>query len=521
MEQFVVSISAYSTDMVLIYQQKLNSYLMQIKQINDLVLSNILREYNGDQNWYGGNQWDAKKLIFETRVAAHVAAISIVQQRQLFTLIDVLREIQRIRSGPQNDDVVHAYPEIVIPERRVIISMYNSLNLGNPISGQWLDNVQRETNPNYLAPQFDNCVYKLTYNNTPRYFDLQLPDYSIRNLTIWFKHNLPEFFERFRQNAVLPRPVVIDHRVQQPGFIQHVIDNHFNPADYNAEWSTHDLKIMNGAVKDYNITILPGDMISHPYSGYYPNAIVLGYEYQRTLYSTKAELDVVLPEPITQEQRLHIKLAVFNLGTKPFNDKTPVTNKIGKILFVNMVNSSISKNKDLQKYYTILHTVQVVKYRFNSSIQATIDLMGMSTTRNTLVASMVKPMMFNYKKFNKKVKVGDKEQVEAIHTVVVVNPATGKDVKFLISDIHLLLPNLKGYNFPKERVIKAGSIVYVKNTSEIVPTQRYVVKEITRHKVSSPLQHNHRTLQKMDVVVIEDENTNQILKVQAVNLKLA
>lgn len=99
---------------------------------------------------------------------------------------------------------------------------------------------------------------------------------------------------------------------------------------------------------------------------------------------------------------------------------------------------------------------------------------------------------------------------------IVYNETTKQSVKFCLSDLEIILPSIKGYNFPKDKTINKGSSVVIKTNKQSV----YKVLEIYPNPSSQRLRKNCET-RKLDVLRVTNI-TNHLdnHKVYAKNVKL-
>jgi len=97
--------------------------------------------------------------------------------------------------------------------------------------------------------------------------------------------------------------------------------------------------------------------------------------------------------------------------------------------------------------------------------------------------------------------------------IIVHDKENKRNLKFCIADVQLVLPNLKGYNFPKDKTINRNSVVIIKGE----PGTRYKVVALYPNPNSKKIERNSSTRQ-LDIIQIADGMRTR--KVYAKNLKL-
>lgn len=89
-----------------------------------------------------------------------------------------------------------------------------------------------------------------------------------------------------------------------------------------------------------------------------------------------------------------------------------------------------------------------------------------------------------------------------------------RSIKFALADLEIVLPSLKGYNFPKDKTIRQGSKVFLKGNKDIV----FSVQQIWENKSSKRV--SKRSMNRLlDIVMIAAPN-GLSQKVYAKNIKV-
>lgn len=188
----------------------------------------------------------------------------------------------------------------------------------------------------------------------------------------------------------------------------------------------------------------------------------------------------------------------------------------GKVQYIKSINNSVT-NRLLSpnSWYELLSNSGQIQVKLLDDVTKSVEAMGLGSIRKTIQLKQTGGVVFKYKRFNKKTKGKNEEQV--IHSALFHHSPANKDFKFLIEDIRFLFPSIKGFILPKDKSLKVGAIVTVNMNDGVKNIDQYIVKNITRYKNSRPLKSN-KDIHSLDVVTIE--NNRELTKIEAKNLKV-
>ena len=208
----------------------------------------------------------------------------------------------------------------------------------------------------------------------------------------------------------------------------------------------------------------------------------------------------------------------------------------GKVIYTNEESNEIYKTGVKKREYIIYDILnkKVGLYEANR-VEAYFSSAGNSTILNYLykyfnykiIDSILSGRVFGLGKSkanlvgttvsNVKLEFGESVRLkDSSWYAVVYNETTNQSVKFCLSDLEIILPNIKGYNFPKDKTINKGSSVVIKTNKQSV----YKVMEIYPNPSSQRLRKNCET-RKLDVLRVTNiTNHLDSHKVYAKNVKL-
>lgn len=510
-------------------RQKVTDYLNRVKRWNMLVLSYMVSRYRNAADTLTAEEWEVKQHDLEFEMIAHADVIIQVQEHDLDDLEEYF--FQYVEATVYNYTHLEKMdvPVFIPVTREDFVDRYNTFNPINTISRpeiMFYDQVLVSQN---VFTAFNNLIYNYQFSMNPHAAWMRMNESSVQVFAHWVERKLERLVAASQppgrpwNQALKQHDDLIEGDIPTPqvpplqGYVRQEYDDYGwmvgAATTNNTTFSTSTPK------NNHMVTNLPGDIIQYAFGSGYPYGIVLGYRVGPKIYTTKEELDKDLGETMDGSVFNTISYGIYNLGSGKTAPEDKIKKKIGKVFFVKGRSlESVKQEDNPEKYYQILDRSAILKFRFKESIKETTDCMGLATLRKAMIEELTSPMIFRYKKFTKKPDAKNSES-RIIHTVVIPHPVTGKEIKFLISDIKLLIPSLQGYNIPKDRLIGIGSVVTVKYRDSISPTQKYVIKSIKRNKMSSPLGQN-KHIQKMDVVQIQQVNSTELINVEAQTLRL-
>lgn len=218
--------------------------------------------------------------------------------------------------------------------------------------------------------------------------------------------------------------------------------------------------------------------------------LILGHRLDGKVYTTNKEVNSILGNKNSIRKREYI---VYNL----------ITRKI-QLFDANTFERSFSPASGA-KLLAILK--ETFKYKIIDS-KLSGRVFGLGKNKAELVGTIVE---------NVKLEFGESVRLKgSTWYAIVYNSKTDQNIKFCLTDLELILPNIKGYNFCKDRTIYKGNFVVLKR-DEVKTVYR--VTDIYRNSNSQRLMKNSNT-RKLDVFLLTDPN-NQLesKKVYAKNVK--
>lgn len=153
------------------------------------------------------------------------------------------------------------------------------------------------------------------------------------------------------------------------------------------------------------------------------------------------------------------------------------------------------------------------------------SLLALSLLRYNIIDSTLSGRVFGFANGKAKM-VGSVNSIKIEHGssvklgqdsyyAIIFDELTNKNVKFCLSDLQVVLPKVKGYNFPKDTTIKKGSNVTIKGSET-----QFVVRAVHINPASKRL-NKRGTTRALDVLQIDSiTNMYDSRKVYAKNVKL-
>lgn len=235
------------------------------------------------------------------------------------------------------------------------------------------------------------------------------------------------------------------------------------------------------------------------YKSYEYQGIIIGYENKGKLYyNTK---DIVSTRPKSTELYYLVYVTCSSDGEK--------VSYITKVPFLNA--RSINKS----------HCEQIIK-TFKIKIlsgELSGKVWGLSPIKNQLSGAVFSTYSIEY---GSSKKIGETFFIE-VNTNNIINSIEGIEpnikLKFTLSDIQFILPNLKGYNPPLDKTIVVGSNVKVRDKrinvgDDAVLTVQFIKPNFSSQKISK--NSNNRQLD----VVLCSTSKGEKFRIYAKNLKL-
>lgn len=206
----------------------------------------------------------------------------------------------------------------------------------------------------------------------------------------------------------------------------------------------------------------------------------------------------------------------------------------GKVITTNKESIEILVERNIKKEY-VLYNLQTKKIQlFRSDVtEAYLNtsknnknilnqlfkykIIGSTLSGRTFGLGKIKATLVGTIIENIKLEFGDSVRLGTnTWYAVIQDPTSEKSIKFCLSDLEIILPNIKGYNFPKDRTIRKGSSVVLKNNLNTV----YKVTDIYVNTSSQRLMKNSQT-RKLDVLqLVNINNPYDTNKVYAKNVKI-
>lgn len=248
------------------------------------------------------------------------------------------------------------------------------------------------------------------------------------------------------------------------------------------------------------------DIVDFRVGNHWTRGLVLGFKYKNQIYTDKAVMEQELGDKWTG----NVTYGIYCLNNIPSQrDPRKMEHKKGAITFTTDLAGYYSPEELGKQYYKELSVAGIqVQIR---TIHRSIALLGLNKIRTQLQQQYVGWQDFNFRTLDKRI-----EGVQTTLCCAGFTHPNGTIYNILLEDCEIKYPSLKGYNLPKDRTIRKGSTVYVRDKA--VPSdKKYIVQSTKRYQNSCRLKGSP-DLQKLDVVVLSDKvNT---LKTFAKNLIL-
>lgn len=203
-------------------------------------------------------------------------------------------------------------------------------------------------------------------------------------------------------------------------------------------------------------------------------SILYGFEYNNQIYSVQEGREKLGDV---------IKFPIF------------VYKEADRYKFIKLKDAAVDNRYNDLSMYAKIHKIRI------KSVELSAAVFGLKKTKEKVLNNI-------YSDFN--IEYGNSAKLKS-ETYYITIKCDNRNIKFCISDIEFIKPDIKGYNFPKDKSIKKGSIVKMKkkknNDSDRI---KYTVVNINRDAYRKG----------NSIVTIYNSLNNQELKIYSKHLKV-